>query len=103
MPYALHLRGAIAAFAMPVLAIAGALLPSVQAHAESEVNIYSYREPGLIDPILKRFSEETGIKVNVIYSKDGLIERMPPRAPTAQPICCSRQNPDCSSRLRPRA
>jgi iron(III) transport system substrate-binding protein len=76
MPYALHLRGAIAALAVPVFALAATLLPSAQAHAEGEVNIYSYREPGLIDPILKQFSKETGIKVNVIYSKDGLIERM---------------------------
>jgi iron(III) transport system substrate-binding protein len=76
MPYALHLRGTIAALALPLLASAGTLLQSAQAHAEGEVNIYSYREPGLIDPILKRFSEETGIKVNTIYSKDGLIERM---------------------------
>ncbi len=76
MPYAFHLRGAIAALAMPVIAIAGTVVSSVQAHAEGEVNIYSYREPGLIDPILKRFTEETGIKVNTIYSKDGLIERM---------------------------
>jgi iron(III) transport system substrate-binding protein len=46
------------------------------AHAEGEVNVYSFREPYLIDPILKSFQDETGIKVNVIYSKDGLIERM---------------------------
>jgi iron(III) transport system substrate-binding protein len=54
-----------------MLAVAG-----VPAHAEGEVNVYSFREPYLIDPILKTFQDETGIKVNVIYSKDGLIERM---------------------------
>jgi iron(III) transport system substrate-binding protein len=49
---------------------------SGQARAAEEVNVYSYREPSLIDPIFKTFEKETGIKVNVVYSKDGLIERM---------------------------
>jgi iron(III) transport system substrate-binding protein len=75
MATASRLRRSLAALSIP-LAI-GASLPLVTAaHAEGEVNIYSYREPGLIDPILKRFTDETGIKVNVVYSKDGLIERM---------------------------
>jgi len=64
------LRRAISAVALPVLAVGAG------AQAAEEVNIYSYREPGLIDPILKTFTAETGIKVNVIYSKDGLIERI---------------------------
>jgi iron(III) transport system substrate-binding protein len=76
MPHALHLRGAIAALAVPALVLAASFSLTRAAHAEGEVNIYSYREPGLIDPILNQFSKETGIKVNVIYSKDGLIERM---------------------------
>ncbi|HEX2840840.1 MAG TPA: Fe(3+) ABC transporter substrate-binding protein [Hyphomicrobium sp.] len=59
------------AFAVAALAGLGA-----QAQAEETINVYSYREPGLIDPILKQFTAETGIKVNVVYSKDGLIERM---------------------------
>jgi iron(III) transport system substrate-binding protein len=67
------LRRAISALAFSVLAFA---VPGAKAQAAEEVNIYSYREPGLIDPILKTFTAETGIKVNVIYSKDGLIERI---------------------------
>lgn len=53
--------------------------PAVQSHAaaaEEVVNIYSYREPGLIEPMLKAFTEKTGIKTNMIFSKDGLVERM---------------------------
>jgi len=42
----------------------------------SEVNVYSYREPDLIKPLLEDFTKTTGIKVNFIYAKDGLIERM---------------------------
>lgn len=42
----------------------------------TEVNIYSYREPGLIQPLLDRFTEETGVKANVLFAGDGLIERV---------------------------
>ena len=42
----------------------------------SEVNVYSYREPGLIQPLLDRFAEETGIKANVLFAGDGLLERV---------------------------
>jgi iron(III) transport system substrate-binding protein len=45
-----------------------------QAKAE-EVNVYSYREPALIDPILDQFTVKTGIVVNTVFAKDGLIER----------------------------
>jgi iron(III) transport system substrate-binding protein len=41
-----------------------------------EVNVYSYREPDLIKPLLEDFTKATGVKVNFIYAKDGLIERM---------------------------
>lgn len=41
-----------------------------------EVNVYSYREPDLIKPLLDGFSKSSGVKVNFIYAKDGLIERM---------------------------
>jgi iron(III) transport system substrate-binding protein len=51
-------------------------LASVPASAADEVNIYSYREPGLINPLLEQFTKDTGIKVNTIFAKDGLIERM---------------------------
>ena len=44
--------------------------------AAGEVNIYSYRQPYLIEPLLKEFSDETGIKTNVIFASKGLIERI---------------------------
>jgi iron(III) transport system substrate-binding protein len=59
------------------LILAGLAAAAPGAHADDgEVNIYSYREPGLIDPLLEAFSKETGIKTNVIFAKNGLIERM---------------------------
>jgi len=48
-------------------------LPSV---AAGEVNLYSTREPGLINPLLERFTTQTGIKVNTVFLNTGLAERV---------------------------
>jgi len=59
---------------LSLLPIAAALLP---ANAQAaEVNIYSYRQAFLIEPILNAFTAETGIKANVVFAKSGLIERL---------------------------
>ena len=44
--------------------------------AEESVNVYSYRQPTLIQPLLEAFSKNTGIKVNFIFAEKGLVERM---------------------------
>ena len=41
-----------------------------------EINIYSHRQPFLINPFLELFTEQTGIQTNVIYSKKGLAQRL---------------------------
>ena len=41
-----------------------------------EVNVYSYRQPFLVEPLFKRFEAETGTKVNVLFAKKGLVERL---------------------------
>lgn len=46
------------------------------AHAGETVNVYSYREPKLIQPLIDAFKAETGVEINMIFAKDGLIERM---------------------------
>jgi iron(III) transport system substrate-binding protein len=63
--------------------LAFALLPltALLGHAATaadagEVNVYSYRQPYLIDPLFKDFTDHTGIKVNVIFAEKGLIERI---------------------------
>jgi iron(III) transport system substrate-binding protein len=53
-----------------------ALAGSVAAATAEEVNIYSYRQPQLIDPLLKAFTTKTGINANVVYAADGLNERL---------------------------
>jgi len=50
-------------------------LVSLQVQAE-QVNIYSFRQPFLIEPILKEFTAQTGIETKVIFSKKGLIQRL---------------------------
>lgn len=55
-------------------AILGTVLSTV-AHAE-EVNVYSFRQEFLLKPLLEAFTEETGIKVNVVFSQKGLLERI---------------------------
>ena len=50
------------------------ILPS-QA-SENELNIYSHRQPFLINPFLIAFTEKTGVKTNVVYSTKGLAQRL---------------------------
>jgi iron(III) transport system substrate-binding protein len=47
-----------------------------QAAAAQEVNLYTTREPGLIQPLIDSFTKSTGVKVNSIFIKDGLAERV---------------------------
>ena len=60
------------------LALLSPLLADTIAMAEEagEVNVYSYRQPYLINPLFKAFTEQTGVKVNVIFAEKGLIERI---------------------------
>ena len=61
------------------LAAIGALITTLvglPAHAGEVVNVYSYRQPFLIKPIFDAFTRETGIAVNVVYAKNGLVERL---------------------------
>ena len=44
--------------------------------AAQELNLYTTREPGLIQPLIDAFTKSTGIKVNSIFVKDGLAERV---------------------------
>ncbi|KKC99891.1 Fe(3+) ABC transporter substrate-binding protein [Photobacterium halotolerans] len=44
--------------------------------AAEEVNVYSLRQPFLIEPMLKEFTDETGIQVNVKFAKDGIAEKL---------------------------
>lgn len=53
----------------------GPLLAACPALAE-EVNIYSHRQPDLIQPLIDAFTADTGIDVNVAYVDKGMVERL---------------------------
>ena len=46
------------------------------AASAAEVNLYSERQPFLMAPLLDAFTEETGIKVNMVYIRKGMLERL---------------------------
>ncbi|MEH6343841.1 MAG: extracellular solute-binding protein [Bermanella sp.] len=60
---------------MRILAVLGFMAICNFAMAET-VNVYSFRQPFLIQPILDQFTQETGIQSKVIFAKKGLIQRL---------------------------
>ena len=44
--------------------------------AGDAVNVYSYRQPELIAPLLDAFTAQSGIKTNVLFLKKGLVDRV---------------------------
>ncbi len=48
---------------------------SSSAFAET-VNIYSYRQPDLIKPVLDAFTKQTGIDTEVQFLKKGMVEKL---------------------------
>jgi iron(III) transport system substrate-binding protein len=47
--------------------------PSAQS---AEINVYSHRQPFLINPFLDAFTEKTKIKTNVVFASKGLVQRL---------------------------
>ena len=67
--------GIVGAF-LGLSALAVSLIAPSDAENASEVNVYSYRQPQLVEDLFAKFTETTGIQVNTIYASKGLIERM---------------------------
>ncbi len=63
----------MSAIALGVVTAAAAAAPAL---ADGSVNIYSYRQPFLIKPLLDAFTSKTGIATKVIFAKKGLGERI---------------------------
>ena len=74
MPFSIpRLKGArLAAIALS----ASFAFSTAPALAEGVVNIYSYRQPDLIKPVLDAFTAETGIDTEVLFLDKGLEERI---------------------------
>jgi iron(III) transport system substrate-binding protein len=60
-----------------ILIALGTLAAAGSAFAQSgEVNVYSYRETKLIQPLFDAFTKDTNIKVNIISASSGLEQRI---------------------------
>jgi iron(III) transport system substrate-binding protein len=57
-----------------MLALSGSLAGPV--FAAGEVNVYSYRQPALIQPLFDAFTAKTGIEVRAVFADNGLVERL---------------------------
>ena len=60
----------------PVPWVAGIVVALASPATGEEVNVYSYRQPPLVEPLFARFTEETGIDVNVAFLNKGMVERL---------------------------
>ncbi|MGB3277623.1 MAG: Fe(3+) ABC transporter substrate-binding protein [Pseudorhodobacter sp.] len=60
---------------LPVLAALALGAISLPALAD-EVNVYSHRQPSLIQPLADAFTAETGIDVNIAFVDKGMAERL---------------------------
>ncbi len=57
--------------------IVGATASAAAADSKiDELNLYSYRQPFLIQPLMDAFTEDTGTTVNIVYAKKGMLERI---------------------------
>ncbi len=62
--------------ALAPLSSVSAADPQLAANHNGEVNLYSYRQPFLIKPLLDEFTKRSGIKVNVVFAKKGMLEKI---------------------------
>jgi len=62
-------------FLISALALMTLGTTAIKATSE-EVNVYSYRQPELIKPLLDQFRKETGIDVNIAFLNKGMVERL---------------------------
>lgn len=56
--------------------LAACLASSAALPALADVNIYTTRQPELIEPVMDAFTEETGIAVNLAFVSEGIVERL---------------------------
>ncbi|MAL78497.1 MAG: Fe(3+) ABC transporter substrate-binding protein [Sneathiella sp.] len=63
-------------FSVPLLVAALTVSATATPALAEEVNLYSSRQESLIRPILDEFEKDTGIKVNVVFAKEGTLERL---------------------------
>lgn len=57
-------------------ALLGLTCLTASANSADTVNVYSFRQSFLIEPLLQQFTDQTGIETKVVFAKSGLIERI---------------------------
>ena len=60
----------MSAFALTAISVAAPVI------ASEEINLYSNRQPYLIEPLTEAFAKETGIKVNIVFANKGILEKI---------------------------
>ena len=70
MPFTRH------SIAPIVLGALAATVFGAAAQAQGEVNVYTYRETKLIQPLFDAFTKASGVKVNVVSASSGLDKRI---------------------------
>ena len=64
------------AFAATAAILCLASLVTTASAENGEVNVYTYRETKLVQPLFDAFSKDTGIKVNIVSASSGLEQRI---------------------------
>lgn len=54
--------------------------PALSANAAEDIgnvlNVYSYRQEFLVNPLIEAFEKETGIDVKIVFAQEGLVQRL---------------------------
>lgn len=61
---------------VPATAGVALLGMTATALAADVVNVYSYRQPYLVEPLFEAFTRDTGIEVKTVFSDEGILERL---------------------------
>ena len=48
----------------------------LQASVADSLNIYTHRQPALLEPILEAYTKKTGVKFSTVYAPKGLVQRL---------------------------
>ena len=73
-------RRSVAGLCLSLLLTGAAAAPAL---ADGEVNVYTYRQPALINPLFEAFTAKTGIQVRVVFAENGLVERLAQEGPNS--------------------
>ncbi|WP_341760653.1 Fe(3+) ABC transporter substrate-binding protein [Candidatus Endowatersipora endosymbiont of Watersipora subatra] len=61
---------------LKILTLTLSTLNPIASFADNFVNIYSYRQPALLKPLLDAFTVQTGVNTRILFAKKGLGQRI---------------------------